>query len=42
MFGCRPHLPIDLLFPTAMWQGSTRTINDYVLSLYERLKEAYP
>ena len=42
MFGCRPHLPIDLLFPTAMWQGSTRTIDDYVLSLYERLKEALP
>ena len=40
MFGCRPRLPIDLLFPTAMWQGSTRTINDYILSLYERLKEA--
>ena len=42
MFGCRPHLPIDLLFHTAMWQGSTRTIDDYVLSLYERLKEALP
>ena len=25
-----------------MWQGSTRTIDDYVLSLYERLKEALP
>ena len=42
MFGCRPRLPIDLLFPTAMQQGSTRTIDDYVLSLYERLKEALP
>ena len=42
MFGRRPHLPIDLLFPTAMRQGSTRTIDDYVLSLYERLKEALP
>ena len=42
MFGHRPHLPIDLLFPTAMQQGSTRTIDDYVLSLYERLKEALP
>ena len=40
MFGCRPRLPIDLLFPTAVRQGSTRTIDDYVLSLYERLKEA--
>ena len=42
MFGRRPRLPIDLLFPTAMQQGSTRTIDDYVLSLYERLKEALP
>ena len=40
MFGRRPRLPIDLLFPTAMRQGLTRTIDDYVLSLYERLKEA--
>ena len=42
MFGHRPHLPIDLLFPTAVRQGLTRTIDDYVLSLYERLKEALP
>ena len=42
MFGCRPRLPSDLLFSTAVWQGSTRTIDDYVLSLYERLKEALP
>ena len=42
MFGYRPHLPIDLLFPTAVWQGSTRSIDDYVLSLYEKLKEALP
>ena len=42
MFGCRPRLPIDLLFSTAVWQGSTRTIDNYVLSLYERLKEALP
>ena len=42
MFWRRPCLPIDLLFSTAMWQGSTRTIDDYVLSLYKRLKEALP
>ena len=42
MFGHRPCLPIDLLFPTAVQQGSTRTIDDYVLSLYEKLKEALP
>ena len=42
MFGRRPRLPIDLLFPTAVQQGLTRTIDNYVLSLYERLKEALP
>ena len=42
MFGCRPCLPIDFLFPTAVQQGSTRTIDNYVLSLYKRLKEALP
>ena len=42
MFGQRPRLPIDLLFPTAMWQESSRTVDEYVLSLYERLKEALP
>ena len=42
MFGHRPRLPIDLLFPTAVWQGSTKTIDDYVLSLYKKLKEALP
>ena len=42
MFGHRPRLPINLLFPTAVRQGSTRTIDNYVLSLYKRLKEALP
>ena len=40
MFGRRPLLPIDLLFLTAIWQESTKTIDNYVLSLYEKLKEA--
>ena len=33
MFGHRPHLPINLLFPTAVQQGSTRTIDDYVCNV---------
>ena len=41
MFRRRPCLPIDLLFPTAIWQESTRTIDNYVLSLYEKLKKPY-
>ena len=42
MFGRRPRLPIDLLFPTAMQQETSRTVDEYVLSLYERLKESLP
>ena len=42
MFGRRSCLPIDLLFPTAKWQELTRTIDNYVLSLYKKLKEALP
>ena len=42
MFGHRPCLSIDLLFPTAIQQESTKTIDDYVMSLYEKLKEALP
>ena len=37
MFGRRPQLPIDLLFPTCRMQTSTRTIDEYVASLYDRL-----
>ena len=42
MFGRRPRLPIDLLFPTTMRQESSRTVDEYILSLYEQLKEALP
>ena len=37
MFGCRPRSPIDLLFPTRRTQMLTRTIDEYVASLYDRL-----
>ena len=37
MFGRRPWLPIDLLFTTCRTQMLTRTINEYVASLYDRL-----
>ena len=39
MFGQRPRLPVDLLFPTVNNRGWTRTINEYVKALYERLRE---
>ena len=40
MFGCRPRLPIDLLFPMHWMQMLTRTIDKYVASLYDRLQES--
>ena len=40
MFGRRPRLPIDLLFPTHRAQGLTRTIDDYVANLYDRLRDS--
>ena len=40
MFGCRPRLPIDLLFPTHWTQMLTYTIDEYVASLYDCLRES--
>ena len=40
MFGQRPRLPIDLLFPTHRAQGLTRTIDEYVANLYDRLRDS--
>ena len=37
MFGQRPRLPIDLLFPTRRTQILTRTIDEYIASLYDHL-----
>ena len=40
MFRWRPRLPIDLLFPTHRAQGLTRTIDEYVANLYDRLRDS--
>ena len=40
MFGRRPRLPIDLLFPTRRTQMLTRTTDEYVASLYDRLRKS--
>ena len=40
MFGRRPRLPIDLLFPTRRTQMLTRTIDEYIASLYNRLRKS--
>ena len=37
---CRPRLPVDLLFPTVRWDENTRTTDEYVTSLYDKLKLA--
>ena len=39
MFGCRPRIPIDLLFPTR-WQREIKGVDRYVTTLYEHLKSA--
>ena len=39
MFGRRPWLPIDLLFPTHRTRMMTRTIDKYVANLYDHLWE---
>ena len=40
MFRRRPQLPINLLFPTHQTQMLTRTIDEYVASLYDCLWES--
>ena len=40
MFGRRPRLPINLLFPMRWMQMLTRTIDEYVASLYDRLRKS--
>ena len=40
MFGQRPQLPIDLLFPTRRTQMLTPTIDKYVASLYDCLRDS--
>ena len=40
MFGWRPWLPIDLLFPTRREHNLTRTIDEYVETLYWHLQKS--
>ena len=40
MFGRRPRLPVDLLFPTARRDENSQTTDEYVMSLYDKLKSA--
>ena len=39
-FGRRPRLPVDLLFLTVRWDENSRTTDEYVTSLYDKLKSA--
>ena len=40
MFGHWPRLPVDLLFLTVRWDENSRTTDEYVTSLYDKLKSA--
>ena len=40
MFGHRPRLPVNLLFPTVRRDENSRTTDEYVTSLYDKLKSA--
>ena len=40
MFGQRPQLPIDLLFPTRWEHNLTSTIDEYVETLYRHLRKS--
>ena len=40
MFGRRPRLPVDLLFPTVRRDEDSRTTDEYITSLYDKLKSA--
>ena len=40
MFGHQPRLPVDLLFPTVRRDENSRTTDEYVMSLYDKLKSA--
>ena len=40
MFGHRPRLPVDLLFPTVRRDENSWTTDEYVMSLYDKLKSA--
>ena len=40
MFGHRTRLPVDLLFPTMRRDENTQTTDEYVMSLYDKLKLA--
>ena len=40
MFGHRPRLPVDLLFPTIRQDENSQTTDEYIMSLYDKLKSA--
>ena len=40
MFGRQPRLPVDLLFPTIRQDENSQTTDEYVTSLYDKLKSA--
>ena len=41
MFGHRPRLSVDLLFLTVRQDENSRTADEYVMSLYDKLKVSF-
>lgn len=41
MFGCQPHLPVDLAFKLPLQKGQHSSHSEYVQNLKSRLKECY-
>ena len=39
MMGCRPRLPVDLLFPTSRQLPKTKGVHEYVKALHGHLRE---
>ena len=40
MFGHQPRLPVNLLFPAIRQDENSQTTDEYVTSLYDKLKSA--
>ena len=40
MFGHQPRLPVNLLFPNIRQDENPQTTDNYVMSLYDKLKSA--
>ena len=40
MMGCRPQLPVDILYPTLRQLPKTKNVNEYIKALHGHLRDA--